>query len=115
MLQHITSQDIRAYGLIPEICGRFPVVTYMTKLDEDALKRILLEPKNALTQQYQKLLEIDDIHLTFDDEAISAIVENGRVKIRRQRITHHHRKIMTDAMFDFPGKTRKNYISPKHT
>lgn len=108
MLQHITSQDIRAYGLIPEICGRFPVVTYMTKLDEDALKRILLEPKNALTKQYQKLLEIDDIHLTFDDEAISAIVEKTvELKLGARGLRTIIEKIMTDAMFDFPGKNKK--------
>ncbi len=108
MLQHITSQDIRNYGLIPEICGRFPVITYMTRLDEDALKRILLEPKNALIKQYKKLLKIDNIDLTFDNDAINAIVEKTvDLKLGARGLRTIIEKIMTDAMFDFPSKNKK--------
>ncbi len=108
ILKHITSQDIRSYGLIPEICGRFPVITYMSKLDEDALKRILLEPKNALIKQYKKLLEIDAIHLKFDDDAIQSIVEKSvELKLGARGLRTIIEKIMTDAMFDFPTSNQK--------
>ncbi|MDD2621524.1 MAG: ATP-dependent Clp protease ATP-binding subunit ClpX [Bacteroidales bacterium] len=108
MLKHITSQDIRSYGLIPEICGRFPVITYMTTLDKDALKRILLEPKNALIKQYIKLLEIDNVNLKFDDNAIVSIVNKSiDLKLGARGLRTIIEKIMTDAMFDFPTSSQK--------
>ena len=120
MLKHITSQDIRSYGLIPEICGRFPVITYMSKLDEVALKRILLEPKNALVKQYKKLLEIDNIQLKFDDDALLSIVEKAvELKLGARGLRTIIEKIMTDAMFDFPSSNQKklhitkNYVENK--
>ncbi|NLE63562.1 MAG: ATP-dependent Clp protease ATP-binding subunit ClpX, partial [Bacteroidales bacterium] len=120
MLKHITSQDIRSYGLIPEICGRFPVITHLTSLDEEALKRILLEPKNALIKQYIKLLEIDKINLKFDDDAIVAIVNKSiELKLGARGLRTIIEKIMTDAMFDFPSSTQKklhitkNYVDEK--
>lgn len=116
MLKHITSQDIRSYGLIPEICGRFPVITHMSPLDKSALKRILLEPKNALVKQYTKLLEIDNINLHFDDDAILYIVEKSvDLKLGARGLRTIIEKIMTDAMFDFPTSNQKKlHITKKY-
>lgn len=116
MLKHITSQDIRSYGLIPEICGRFPVITHLTSLDEEALKRILIEPKNALIKQYIKLLEIDNINLKFDNEAIVAIVNKSiELKLGARGLRTIIEKIMTDAMFDFPSSSQKKlHITKKY-
>ncbi len=114
VLSHISSQDIRNYGLIPEICGRFPVITYMSKLDKDALKRILLEPKNALIKQYTKLLEIDNIQLKFNKDAIEAIVEKTiELKLGARGLRTVIEKIMTDAMFDFPSTEQKKLTITK--
>ncbi|MBP7101858.1 MAG: ATP-dependent Clp protease ATP-binding subunit ClpX [Bacteroidales bacterium] len=116
MLKHITSQDIRSYGLIPEICGRFPVITHMSPLDKTALKRILLEPKNALVKQYTKLLEIDNINLHFDDDAILYIVEKSvDLKLGARGLRTIIEKIMNDAMFDFPTSNQKKlHITKKY-
>lgn len=77
LLQQILPQDLVKFGLIPEIVGRVPVTVALEMLDKDALMRILTEPKNALTKQYQKLLELDDVELTFDDKALEAIAETS--------------------------------------
>lgn len=77
LLQQILPQDLVKFGLIPEIVGRVPVTVALEMLDKDALMKILTEPKNALTKQYQKLLELDDVELTFDDKALEAIAETS--------------------------------------
>jgi ATP-dependent Clp protease ATP-binding subunit ClpX len=101
ILKHIASQDLKTYGLIPEICGRFPVITHLAPLNKDSLKRILMEPKNALIKQYTKLLEMDNIALKFDDSAIDIIVEKAiDLKLGARGLRSIIEHIMTDVMFD---------------
>ncbi len=108
ILQYISAQDIKSFGLIPELCGRFPVITYLNNLDEEALKKILIEPKNALIKQYIKLFEIDGIELTFTDEAIDYIVHKAvELKLGARGLRSIIEKIMTDAMFEFPNSKKK--------
>ena len=104
MLQYITAQDLKTFGLIPELCGRFPVITYMATLDRDALIRILKEPKNALVKQYEHLFDFDGIKLTFTDDAIDYIVDKTiELKLGARGLRSVMEKIMTQAMFEFPS------------
>jgi len=109
MMKYISSQDLKTFGLIPELCGRFPVITYMTHLEKEALKQILLEPKNALIKQYIQLFELDGIKLVFADEAIDYIVNKAvELKLGARGLRSIVEKIMTNAMFDFPSSKKKN-------
>jgi ATP-dependent Clp protease ATP-binding subunit ClpX len=115
LLKHIASQDLKNFGLIPEICGRFPVITHLTPLSKDSLKQILLEPKNALVKQYARLLEMDGITLQFDDTALDCIVEKAvelRLGARGLRSIIEH--IMTDVMFDSNAVGKKLTITGKY-
>ena len=116
LLRYVDSTDIKAFGLIPEICGRFPVITYLDSLDRDALKRILLEPKNALIRQYSKLLEMDKVKLEFEDEAIDYVVDKAvELKMGARGLRNIVERIMTDAMFEIPSDSkRKLTISRKY-
>ena len=116
LLRYVDSTDIKAFGLIPEICGRFPVITYLDSLDRDALKRILLEPKNALIRQYAKLLEMDKVRLEFEDEAIDYVVDKAvELKMGARGLRNIVERIMTDAMFEIPSDSkRKLTISRKY-
>lgn len=101
LLEHVSAQDLKAFGLIPEICGRFPVITHLCPLDADSMKRILLQPKNALVKQYTKLLAMDNIELTFEDEALEFIVQKAldlKLGARGLRAILEH--VITDAMFN---------------
>jgi len=103
MLQYIAPQDLKAYGLIPEIIGRLPVLTYLNPLDHDALLSILTQPKNALTKQYQKLLAMDNVTLTFDEEALDYIVNKAlEYKLGARGLRGLMEAIMTDLMFELP-------------
>ncbi|MDA3905577.1 MAG: ATP-dependent Clp protease ATP-binding subunit ClpX [Bacteroidales bacterium] len=105
LLQYITPGDLKAYGLIPEIVGRLPIVTYLNPLDGVALRRILSEPKNALIKQYAKLFDMDNIQLDFKDSAIDFVVEKALVsKIGARGLRSIMEAIMGDAMFEFPSK-----------
>ncbi len=107
LLEHVSAQDLKTFGLIPELCGRFPVITHLNPLDKDALKRILLQPKNALLKQYTKLLELDKVNLKFEDNAIDYIVEKAvELKLGARGLRAIIEKIMTDIMFD--AKPAKN-------
>ncbi len=109
LLQYIAPQDLRAFGLIPEIIGRLPVLTYLQPLDRDALRRILTEPKNAITKQYEKLFEIDGINLTFDEDALNYIVDKAiEFKIGARGLRSICETIMLDAMFDAPSSKIKD-------
>lgn len=101
LLQQILPQDLVKFGLIPEIVGRVPVTVALEMLDKDALMRILTEPKNALTKQYQKLLELDDVELTFDDKALEAIAETS---LKRKTGARGLRAIMESIMMDIMYK-----------
>lgn len=108
MLQYVSAQDIKQFGLIPELCGRFPVITSLNPLDAQALKRILTQPKNALVKQYVKLFKMDGITLTFEDAALDYIVEKAvELKLGARGLRAIVEKIMTDAMFDFPSMNKK--------
>lgn len=108
MLQYVSAQDIKQFGLIPELCGRFPVITSLNPLDAPALKRILMQPKNALVKQYVKLFKMDGITLTFEDAALDYIVEKAvELKLGARGLRAIVEKIMTDAMFDFPSMNKK--------
>ena len=101
LLKHLASQDLKNFGLIPEICGRFPVVTHLAPLDKESLKRILLEPKNALVKQYTKLFEIDNIKLQFVPEALDYIAEKAiDLKLGARGLRSIIEHIVTDSMFD---------------
>jgi ATP-dependent Clp protease ATP-binding subunit ClpX len=104
ILRYISPQDLRTYGLIPELIGRFPVLTYLHPLDHEALKRILTEPKNALIKQYVKLFEMDDIELTFDKEVYDLIVEKAiELNLGARGLRSICEIIMRDAMYEVPS------------
>jgi ATP-dependent Clp protease ATP-binding subunit ClpX len=106
LLQYIAPQDLKSYGLIPELVGRLPVVTYLNPLDRVVLRRILTEPKNALTKQYSKLLEIDNIKLEIEDDVYEYIVEKAvEFKLGARGLRSILEAIMTDAMFELPSQT----------
>ena len=103
-LSEIRPEDLTKFGLIPEFVGRLPIVVTLDQLDEDALTRILTEPKNALCKQYQKLLEMDGIELTFQDEAVRAIAQQAiQRKCGARGLRAIIENIMLDTMFDLPG------------
>lgn len=111
MLQYVSAQDIKQFGLIPELCGRFPVITSMNPLDAEALKRILTQPKNALVKQYVKLFKMDGIELTFDPETLDYIVNKAvELKLGARGLRSIVEKIMTDAMFEFPSSRKKKIV-----
>jgi len=104
LLQYISPQDLKTYGLIPEIIGRIPVLTYLEPLDRDTLRNILTEPKNSLIKQYIKLFELDDIQLSFEEEALQFIVDKAvEFKLGARGLRSICESIMVDAMFDSPS------------
>ncbi len=106
LLQYITPVDLKAFGLIPELVGRLPIVTYMHTLDRQTLRRILTEPKNSLIKQYTKLFELDNIKVTFDDDALDFVVEKSiEFKLGARGLRSILEGIMNDAMFELPSKT----------
>jgi ATP-dependent Clp protease ATP-binding subunit ClpX len=105
LLQYVNAQDLRTFGLIPELLGRLPVVTYLNPLDADSLKRILTEPKNALIKQYTRLFEFENIKLTVEDEALTYMVEKAmQYKLGGRGLRAICEMILTDAMFDMPSE-----------
>ena len=115
MLQYINTQDIKSFGLIPELCGRFPVITYMNKLEKDALKRILKEPKNALIKQYIRLFEIDGVTLSFDEDALDYIVDKAiELGLGARGLRSIIEKIMNNAMYEFPSSSSKKICIEKN-
>lgn len=110
LLQYVDAQDLRAYGLIPEIIGRLPVITYLDQLDRDALKRILTEPKNALVKQYERMFELDGRKLEIDPEVLDLIVDTSiKKKLGARGLRSICEKIMTDAMYEAPSSQKKNW------
>jgi len=107
LLQYIAPQDLKSYGLIPEIIGRLPVLTYLQPLNRDALRNILTEPKNALTKQYKKLMAMDGVALTFDDEALDYIVDKAlEYKLGARGLRGLMESVMTDLMFELPSRKK---------
>ena len=105
LLSAIAPADLRSYGLIPELIGRFPVLTHLDPLEPGALRRILTEPKNALVKQYQRLFELDGIALQFDADALDFIVEKAvEFKLGARGLRSICEAVLSDAMFELPGK-----------
>ena len=108
LLQYITPQDLKAFGLIPEIIGRLPVLTYLHPLTRDTLRKILTEPKNSIIKQYEKLFDIDGIKLTFDEEVLDYIVDKAiEFKLGARGLRSICETIMIDPMFDTPSTKEK--------
>ena len=108
LMQYITPLDLKSFGLIPEIIGRLPVLTYLNPLDKNALMRILTEPKNSITKQYIKLFEMDGIKLTFDEDVYEFIVDKAlEFKLGARGLRSIVEAIMMDAMFLMPSENEK--------
>ena len=111
LLQYVEAQDLRSYGLIPEIIGRLPVITNLDHLDRDALKRILVEPKNALMKQYEKMFELDGIKLTIEPGVLDFIVDTSiENKLGARGLRSICERIMTDAMYDAPSADDSEFV-----
>jgi len=114
ILKYVIPTDLRKYGLIPEIIGRLPVLTYLDTLDKPALKRILTEPKNALIKQYKKLFAMDGISLTVKEEALDYIVEKAiEYKLGARGLRSLVEAVLKDDMFNLPGTKRKKLVVDK--
>ncbi|MGB0914983.1 MAG: ATP-dependent Clp protease ATP-binding subunit ClpX [Crocinitomicaceae bacterium] len=110
LLKYINPTDIKTFGLIPELIGRFPVLTYLEPLGADALRRILTEPKNALIKQYNRLFELDEIDLKFDAEVLDFIVEKAiEFKLGARGLRSICEAILNEAMFELPSKGEKEF------
>ena len=104
LLQYVTSQDLKSFGLIPELIGRLPVVTHLDPLDRDTLKSILTEPKNALTKQYEKLMDMENVKLVFEESGIDFIVEKAvEYNLGARGLRSICEAIITDAMYEIPS------------
>ena len=105
LMKYILPQDLKSFGLIPEIIGRLPVLTYLNPLDRAALRRILVEPKNSIIKQYEKLFEMDGIKLHFNDDTLEFIVDKGvEYKLGARGLRSIVEAIVMDAMFEVPSK-----------
>ena len=110
LMKYVTPQDIKSFGLIPEIVGRLPVITYLNPLDKDTLRRILTEPKNSIIKQYTKLFKMDGVELKFDDDVLDYIVKKTiEYKLGARGLRSIVETIMNDAMFEIPSKKIKRY------
>lgn len=115
LMQYIVPQDLKSFGLIPEIIGRLPVLTYLQKLDREALRRILVEPKNSIIKQNAKLLEMDGIKLTFAPDALEYIVDKAvDYKLGARGLRSIVESIMRDAMFELPSSKKKEFEVTKN-
>jgi len=110
LLRYISPQDLKSFGLIPELIGRMPILTHLDPLNRNALKRILTEPKNAIVKQYKKLFDMEGVDLSFDNKAIEMIVDKAiEFKLGARGLRSICEVIMLDAMFEFPSdKTKKS-------
>ena len=111
LLHYVAPQDLRSYGLIPEIIGRLPVVTNLEPLDREALRRILVEPKNAIVRQYKKLLEMDGVELVIEDDVLGFIVDKSiEYKLGARGLRSLFETIMIDVMYQAPSMKKKKYL-----
>ena len=109
LLKYIAPQDLKSFGLIPEIVGRLPILTYLKPLDKTALRNILVQPQNAITKQYQKLLAMDGVELVFEDDALDFIVDKAiEFKLGARGLRSLTETIMMDVMYDIPSRQEKN-------
>ena len=111
LMQYILPQDLKSFGLIPEIIGRLPVLTYLNPLDREALRKILVEPKNSIVKQYQKLFEMDGIKLKFDEDALDYIVDKAvEYKLGARGLRSIVEAVMMDAMFEIPSEKVQSFV-----
>ena len=111
MMQYIAPQDLKSFGLIPEIIGRLPVLTYLNPLDRAALRSILTEPKNSIIKQYVKLFEMDKVELKFEDEVFEYIVDKAvEYKLGARGLRSIVETIMMDAMFEIPSEHKDTFV-----
>ena len=104
LMKYILPQDLKSFGLIPEIIGRLPVLTYLNPLNREALRKILVEPKNSIVRQYEKLFEMDGIKLSFTNEALDYMVDKAvEYKLGARGLRSIVESVMMDAMFDIPS------------
>lgn len=114
LMRYVVPQDLKSFGLIPEIIGRLPVLTYLNPLDRNALARILTEPKNSIVKQYVKLFELDGVKLTFAQETLDYIVDKAvDYKLGARGLRSIVETIMTEAMFEVPSSKKKEYVVTK--
>ena len=110
LMKYIVPQDLKSFGLIPEIIGRLPVLTHLNPLDREALEKILTEPKNSIIRQYKKLFKMDGIELSFDQEALDALVDKAvEYKLGARGLRSIVESVMMDAMYDLPSKKTKKF------
>ncbi len=110
LMKYVLPQDLKSFGLIPEIIGRLPVLTYLNPLDRAALRRILVEPKNSIIKQYEKLFEMDGVKLTFTEEALDLMVDKAvEYKLGARGLRSIVENIMMDAMFEVPSKKQETF------
>ena len=111
LINYVAPQDLRSFGLIPEIIGRLPILTNLEPLDRNALRRILSEPKNAIIKQYQKLFEMDGVKLVFEKDALDLIVDKSiEYKTWRARLRSLTETIVVDAMYESPSSKKKEFV-----
>jgi ATP-dependent Clp protease ATP-binding subunit ClpX len=104
-MKYVSAQDLKSFGLIPELLGRLPVITYLNPLDSIALLSILTEPKNALVKQYSKLFDMEGVKLSFSKEALSYLVEQAmQFKLGARGLRSIMEAIMNDAMYEIPSQ-----------
>ena len=109
-MKYVLPQDLKSFGLIPEIIGRLPVLTYLNQLDREALRKILVEPKNSIVRQYIKLFEMDGVKLSFTEEALDFIVDKSiEYKLGARGLRSIVESVMMDAMFDVPSSKIKKF------
>lgn len=114
LLQYIIPSDLKSFGLIPEIIGRLPVLSYMNPLDAETLRVILTEPKNSIIKQYEKLFSMDDVEFAIDDEALEYIVGKAvEYKLGARGLRSLCEAILTDAMFELPSSDQKEFLVTK--
>ena len=114
LMRYVMPQDLKSFGLIPELIGRLPVLTYLNPLDREALHRILTEPKNSIIKQYQELMSMDGIQLTFEDDALNYIVDKAvEFKLGARGLRSIVESIMRPVMFELPSQKVKKYAVTK--
>ena len=110
LMRYVQPQDLKSFGLIPEIIGRLPILTSLNPLDREALRRILTEPKNAITRQYKSLFRMDGVELEFTDDALDFIVDKAiEYKLGARGLRSIVEAIMVDAMYEVPSKPVKTF------
>jgi ATP-dependent Clp protease ATP-binding subunit ClpX len=110
MLNYVAPQDLKSFGLIPEIIGRLPILTHLEPLDRSALRKVLTEPNNAIVRQYQKLFKMDGVELTFSEEALDLIVDKAiEYKLGARGLRSIVESIMIDSMYEIPSSGKQQF------